>query len=194
MPLFPPNYVVGSTSTAPSGTGFTRSQTEPATATRAIGDLWMELNSSDFPKYGWLWHWDGSKWLSPDFELNYSINNLPGRFDYFIHCNPSFNYYFKAMNSNSSVNYPQTSAYYWKFDLLSISPGGADPVVNLFNETTIGQSRNQWQRRNTPIGIFVDVGARATGYFNLIVQPNDGSSNIYAAIQLIYNLARLPSG
>ncbi len=191
MPITKAVHATTTTTTTTSG-GETRSAIEPTT--RNTGDTWLELDSSNFPKYGWLWRWSGVRWLSPDFDLNYSINNLPGRFDYFIHCNPSFNYYFKAMNSNSSVNYPQTSAYYWKFDLLSISPGGADPVVNLFNETTIGQSRNQWQRRNTPIGIFVDVGARATGYFNLIVQPNDGSSNIYAAIQLIYNLARLPSG
>jgi hypothetical protein len=152
----------------------------------------MELNSSDFPKYGWLWRWDGLRWLSPDFELDYSINALGGRFDYFIHCNPTFNYYFKQINSNFVVNYPQSSSYHWKFDLLTISTNG---IANtFFSDNTIDHPANAWARKNTPIGVFVDVAAVSTNIFYLIVQPNAGSSNLYAAIQLVYNLCRLPSG
>ncbi len=173
-----------------SSNGQTRSHTEPSI--KSIGDTWLELNSSNFPLYGWLWRWDGGKWLSPDFEIDYSLNNLPARFDFFIHCNPLFNYYFKAINSNFVINYPQTTSYYWHFDLLTISTTGA--ANTFFTDNTIGNAANVWARKNTPINVLVDVAAISTNLFYLIVQPNAGSSNLFGAIQLVYNLARLPSG
>ncbi len=186
MPLSKPHAGAGSTTTAPGASGFAHSQTEPAT--RAIGDLWMELNTSDFPKYGWLWRWDGLRWLSSDFELDYSVNNLGGRFDYFIHCNPAFNYLFKAINSNFVLGYASDSTYYWQFDLLTISTSGS--ANTFFSDNTIGKPANVWSRKNTPINMLIDVAATSTNLFYLLVQPHNYGGNLYAAIQLVYNLAR----
>lgn len=188
MPLFKASQSPATIVTTSSGE--TRSQTEPPI--KSIGDTWLELNSSNFPVYGWAWRWDGSKWLSPDLELDYSINNLPGRFDYFIHCDPKFNYYFKTINSNSKVSYPQTTSYFWQFQLWRVSPYAGTYQTQFFDGTTIGQDQNEWRRRSTPLNVLVDVAATLTEFFNLIIQPNAGSSYISGAIQLIYNLSRLP--
>jgi hypothetical protein len=189
MPLFPPNYVVGSTSTAPSGTGFTRSQTEPAT--RAIGDLWMEVNSSDFPKYGWLWRWDGLRWLSPDLDLNYSLLNVTARFDSLIVCK-NFNYFFKSISSNSLHGYQQSDYNYWEYWLIILKTNnGFTPI---FTEDTKNQNPQVWTPKTTPINIFIDKANSETNLFNLIVQPHSYTTYLFAAIQLTYNLSRLPSG
>jgi hypothetical protein len=151
----------------------------------------MELNSSDFPKYGWLWRWDGLRWLSPDFYLNYSITGVSSRFDSLIVCK-NFNYFFKSISSNSLHTSPQSEANYWEYWLIILKTGnGFSPV---FTETTKNQGANVWTAKTTPIDIFIESVSSEVNLFDLILQPHGSVATVYAAIQLTYNLARLPSG
>ena len=165
----------------------TRSATEPTT--KNVGDSWLELNNENFPLYGWAWRWNGSMWLSPDLQLDYSINTGV-QIDHFIHCNQKFNYYFKTLNSSTKVSYPQTPSYFWQIQLWRVTPFAGTYQVNFFDGTTIGQDQNEWRRRTTMIGFFVDAATTLTEVFTLIIKPNAGSSTINAAIQVVYNYAR----
>jgi hypothetical protein len=164
----------------------TRSEIEPTT--KNIGDTWLELNSSNFPLYGWAWRWDGATWLSPDFQMDWSVNALYQRLDFFLHCNPAFNYYFKSLNSNSVTGQAQTSGNHWEFDLLSITAQSITSTI--FVGTTTGNAAN-WTRRSDPIGVKFNVSSASTNLFYLIVQPHNSPGTLYAAIQLVYNLSRL---
>lgn len=187
MPLTKPSHSGSSTTIVTTSSGETRSASEPAT--KNVGDSWLELNSLDFPVYGWLWRWDGGKWLSPDFYWNYSLLGVSARFDSLIACNPSFNYFFKSISSNSLHGNQQDASTYWEYWLILLkSSNGFAPI---FTENTIGHPPNIWNAKTTPIGILINSASSEVNLFDLIVQPKGYSTPVYAAIQLTYNLSRL---
>ena len=170
------------------GNGETRSATEPAT--KAIGDLWLELSSLNVPLYGFAWRWDGSNWLSPEFHLDFSVNNLSARFDYFLHCNPAYNYFFKQINANSVTGQVQTSDHHWEFQVIALTRESA--VSSIYMAETTGNAE-KWTRQIIPIFQRWEVLANDTNLFYLIVQPHNSPGALFAAIQLVYHFARIPS-
>lgn len=182
-----PNTVKGTTLTIGSTPKETRSATVPIAP--SVGDIWLELDGSSFPLYGWWWRWNGTYWLSPDQLMEFAPTGVTAGAYAYIHCNPSFNYYFRALNVNTFTDTAQTTSTLWTIALSRANAANTQTVMG--NKTTNGNATFTWVRSLTSILTHLNVAATSTNVFLISAVPTGSAGTFYGAIQVVYNYARL---
>lgn len=165
----------------------TRSVSVPSSP--STGDLWLELDGSNYPKYGWLWRWNGTYWLSPDQTVDFSQSNVASGNYYYFHSNPAFNYFFKALNISSFATVLQTAANFFTFAVNRASSNNAISVIA--STTTNGNASNTWVRKNISVNVHVNTSVTDANVFSLNTAMTGTAGDLYVVIQAVYNLARL---
>ena len=168
----------------------TESRSQAAPTSPATGELWLELDGSNYPKYGWHWRWNGTYWLSPDQSTDFSQNGVPPGDIYYFRANPAFNYFFKFLASSSYATTAQTpTAHFFTFALKRSSTTNA--ITDIKTITTEGNVVNEWADKSSSVDVHVNVAATNTKNFSLTQVPSGVPGGLYATTQAIYNLARL---
>lgn len=165
----------------------THSATQPTSPN--TGDLWLELDGSNYPLYGWNWRWNGTYWLSPDMTMESSFSNVSASSLAGFYCNPSFNYYFRSLNFTALTTTTQSTGNLWT---ISIDRRNATNVATVIGSaTTNGNAANAEVR--TPTSILTQVNTSSTGTigFYLNAVPAGAAGSLYIGIQAIYNYARI---
>lgn len=162
----------------------TCSTTEPGT--KAIGDLWLEVDGSNFPLYGWWWRWNGTYWLSPDLNWEPTLTDLSNYS--FFYCRTGFNYYFRALNTSTFTTVAQTASSYWTVWLARRNTANVETAIGSRN--TIGNVANGWTRTQSNILTHVNTATTGTNVFGVFALPTNSPGGIYAAPQIVYNYAR----
>ena len=168
-----------------------RSQTIPTSP--AVGDLWLELNSSGYPKYGWHWRWNGVYWLSPDQYSEFSNTAVAGAASYYNYkfANQGFNYFLKTLAFSFYIELVQAAATQWRLSLKLTTENNT--FSTLMTGFTDGFPVHKWNAGTTnTMDQHINVATTATrNILRTFDTPNaQAAGQIYFTSELIYNYAR----
>ncbi len=180
-----PNTARVTTLTIGSTAKETRSATVPTSP--STGDLWLELDGSNFPIYGWWWRWNGTYWLSPDQRSDASFQPSTVATTGYIPCNSGFNYYLKSLSLITYATTTQDASNHWD---LAISRTSATSDTGIAAISTTGNAANNWVRQIAAINTHINVSSTGTILFNFRSASLGAAGTLYATPQLIYNYAR----
>lgn len=167
----------------------TRSQTQPSSP--SAGDVWLELDSSNYPKYGWTWRWNGTYWLSPDMTVEASMGGITVLTYKYFAANPNFNYWLKSFQVTTFLSgSAQVANNYWT--ILYYRSSVNNTSTNLVTYSTLANALNVWVRSTTALNYLVNTSSTGTFIFavNASTQMGTTAITLYASCQVIYNYAR----
>jgi hypothetical protein len=156
-------------------------------------DVWWEVDSSDIPKFGWAWFYDGAVWRSPDQFWEFSLggagpSGITANFDTYFNCDQAFNsYYFKTLTMKSFHTIAQVSGTLWTVRLRSRTVTNA--ATNIAVANTSGKAANQWG--STGIIINATVASIPNLLFSVDFEKSSNDPGpLFAAVQVKYQFVR----
>jgi hypothetical protein len=168
------------------------SATEPTS--KAIGDLWWELDANGYEKWEWYWIYDGAAWRSPLFEVQNSLNART-----FSVMGEGFSFFF---NANSALNYHIKTAYWTHFSTVAHDASNRITFTvsrrNSANTQTVigssltstGNTSGTWHRKSNAIDTPINVTSTSTTVFSLDLVSNGSTGTNFFNVTLAFNYVR----
>jgi hypothetical protein len=155
----------------------------------ADGDLFLEINSSNFLPYGWIWSWNGSYWLSPQTrEKMHAIGANTGDHNYYLHLEQSLDTFIEAFETTSLIAGTNNSTNYWSFVLSRTSANNT--LSTITTVTTASNTASNWVTNRANLSQHLDISALGSKILQVSALKTNAAGSCYLTPEITYRYAR----
>lgn len=158
-------------------------------ASPADGDLFLEINSSNFLPYGWIWSWNGNYWLSPEERRPLSFDNISALTRGYFDCDQGLDVLFSSLLLNGFVATTNNGTANWSAQLERVNNGISVTAIGSAASSS-AQSADAGFAVSAPTNVHVDVSAVIARQFRVTLYKNNSPGNFFGGATAIFRYAR----